>query len=74
MQESGVRSLGWKDPLEKGLVAELQYSCLEYSMDRGAWWATVYWVAKESNTTKGLNTQYFSLSPPHLFQLIFLKI
>ena len=24
----------------------LQYSCLEYSMDRGAWWATVYGVAK----------------------------
>ena len=24
----------------------LQYSCLENSMDRGAWWATVHWVAK----------------------------
>ena len=24
----------------------LQYSCLENSMDRGAWWATVYGVAK----------------------------
>ena len=24
----------------------LQYSCLENSMDRGAWWATVYAVAK----------------------------
>ena len=24
----------------------LQYSCLEYSMDRGAWWATVRGVAK----------------------------
>ena len=24
----------------------LQYSCLEHSMDRGAWWATVYGVAK----------------------------
>ena len=24
----------------------LQYSCLENSMDRGAWWATVYEVAK----------------------------
>ena len=27
----------------------LQYSCLENSMDRGAWWATVHWVA-ESQT------------------------
>ena len=25
---------------------QLQYSCLENSMDRGAWWATVYRVAK----------------------------
>ena len=24
----------------------LQYSCLENPMDRGAWWATVYGVAK----------------------------
>ena len=24
----------------------LQYSCLENSMDRGAWQATVHWVAK----------------------------
>ena len=24
----------------------LQYSCLEYSMDRGAWWTTVLGVAK----------------------------
>ena len=24
----------------------LQYSCLEFPMDRGAWWATVHGVAK----------------------------
>ena len=24
----------------------LQYSCLEHPMDRGAWWATVHWVAE----------------------------
>ena len=29
----------------------LQYSCLENSMDRGAWWATVHRVAKESDTS-----------------------
>ena len=29
----------------------VQYSCLENSMDRGAWQATVRGVAKESNTT-----------------------
>ena len=30
----------------------LQYSCLKNSMDRGAWWATVHGVAKESDMTE----------------------
>ena len=34
MWETWVQSLGWEDPLEN-----LQYSCLENPMDRGAWWA-----------------------------------
>ena len=29
----------------------LQYSCLGNCMDRGAWWATVHGVTKESDTT-----------------------
>ena len=29
-----------------GNVNPLQYSCLENSMDSGAWWATVHGVAK----------------------------
>ena len=29
---------------------QLQYSCLESFMDRGAWQATVHGVTKESNT------------------------
>ena len=29
----------------------LQYSCLGNSRDKGAWWATVYGVMKESDTT-----------------------
>ena len=33
----------------------LQYSCLENSMDRGAWWATVHGVAK-SQTQLGTHT------------------
>ena len=31
---------------EKAMVFPLQYSCLENSMDGGAWWATVNGVAK----------------------------
>ena len=30
----------------------LQYSCLENPMGRGAWWATVHGVAKESDMTE----------------------
>jgi len=33
------RSLG------EGNGNPLQYSCLKNFMDRGTWWATVYWVA-----------------------------
>ena len=33
----------------------LQYSCLEYSMDRGAWWATVHWVTKSLTRLKQLS-------------------
>ena len=45
MQETGVRCLSWEDSLEKGMATR-SYSCLENSMDRGAWWATVRGVAK----------------------------
>ena len=33
-----------------------QYSCLENPMGRGAWWAPVQGVAKESDTTEQLST------------------
>ena len=35
----------------------LQYSCLGNPMDRGAWWATVYGVTKELDTTSQLKKQ-----------------
>ena len=36
---------------------QLQYSCLENSMDRGAWWATIYGIT-ESDTTKQVTPIY----------------
>ena len=50
MQETRVQSLVGKvpvqeDPLEKEMAAPLQYSCLENSMDGGAW------LAKKSGAT-----------------------
>ena len=36
-----------------------QYSCLGNPMDKGAWWATIYEVAKQSDIIERLNTQRF---------------
>ena len=44
--ETRVRSLGQEDPPGGEHGNPLQYSCLEDSMDRGAWRATVHGVAK----------------------------
>jgi len=38
--------------LEEGTGNPLQYSCLENSMDRGAWQATVQWDLKELDMTE----------------------
>ena len=37
---------GWGRSPGEGHGNPLQYSCLKNSMDRGAWWATVYRAAK----------------------------
>ena len=51
-QETRVQSLGWEDAPEEG-NGKLQYSCLENSMDKGAWWATINpWGCKESDMTE----------------------
>ena len=38
--------VGWGRSPEEGDGNPLQCSCLENSMDRGAWWATVHGLAK----------------------------
>ena len=37
---------GWGRAPQKGNGNPLQYSCLENSMDRGVWWATVHRVTQ----------------------------
>ena len=50
VRENQVQSLGLKDTLEKGILPfssgyyALQYSCLDNSKDKGAWWAIVHAV------------------------------
>ena len=76
MHETWVWSLGlipgsdpWirKSPGE-GHGYPLQYSCLEDSMNRGAWWARIHWGHKKLDTTEQptfslLWLIYLSISP-----------
>ena len=52
MWETRIQSLGQEDPLEKGMVCPLQYSCLENSMNRGGWRASPW--DQELDTTERL--------------------
>ena len=47
LQETQFRSLGREDTLEKEMATHSSNSCLENSMDRGAWWAAVHGVAED---------------------------
>ena len=44
--ETWVRSLGWKDPLEKGMATHSNIPTWRITTDRGACWATVHGVTK----------------------------
>ena len=47
MQEkTWVRSLGWENPLEKGIPTHTSILAWRIPMDREAWSATVHQVAK----------------------------
>ena len=46
IQETRVRSLGWKDSLEKGIATHSGILAWEF-MDRGAWWTTVHRVTEQ---------------------------
>ena len=59
-RETQVQPLGWEGVLEEG--HPLQYSCLENSMDRGAWWATVHGVAESWTWLKWLSI-YVCMEP-----------
>ena len=49
---------GLKRSSGEGNGNPLQYSCQKNPMDRGAWWAIVHGVTKESDTTSWLNNSH----------------
>ena len=50
MHETQVQSLGQEDPLEKEMATHSNIPAWRIPWTRGAWWATVHGVAKESDT------------------------
>ena len=57
--------MDWEDPLEKGEATHPQYSGLENSMDRGAWWAMVHRFTK---SWIRLSDLHFTLSSDNVFK------
>ena len=60
--------LGFIPGLERSPIEEngnpLQYSCLENSMDGGAWWATVHGVAKSWTRLSDITFSFFPVFLP----------
>ena len=60
MQEAWIWILGLRRSSGERYGNPLQYSCLENSMERGVWQATVLQGCKESDTTERLTLSPFS--------------
>ena len=71
--ETRVQSLGGEDPLAKEMDTHSSYPCLENSMGRGAWYATVHGVTKSqtrlSNFTHSL-VKHFLFLGDHFREVI----
>ena len=52
VRETWVPSLGWEDPLEKGMATRSSILAWRIPLDRGAWRATVHGGCKESDRTE----------------------
>ena len=59
-QESQVQSLGQEDPLAKGTATHSSILAWEISWTRGAWQATVHWVAKSQTWLSDWTTRTYA--------------
>ena len=57
MRETWVRSMGWKDPLEKGKATHSSILAWRIPMDKGTWRTTVR--VSQSDTTEQLSVSGF---------------
>ena len=49
VQETRIRSLGWEDPLEKGMATHSSILAWRIPIDRGTWQAAVHGVEKSQH-------------------------
>ena len=70
MQETWVWSLGWEDPLEKGMGTHSSILTWRIPIDRGAWQATVHGVAKSWTWLKWLSTVQHSENLQSVLSLV----
>ena len=54
MRETRVQSLGWEDPLEKGMAIHSSILAWRIPWTEEPWQAAAHGVAKESDTTEQL--------------------
>ena len=59
-QETCVQSLGWEDLLEEEMAIHSSILAYKNPMNRGAWQATVHWVAKSQTPLS--NEAFLSLN------------
>ena len=62
MQESQVQSLGWEEPLEKGMATHCSILAWRIPVDRGAWRATAHGLTK---SPRWLSTSIFTFHFQH---------
>ena len=56
IQETRIQSLGWDNPLEKGMATHASILAWENLMDRGVWWAIVHGVTIQTRLSYSTTT------------------